>query len=301
MNTRIYEYMLAVAEQKNITKAAEQCFVSQPALTQHIKKLESQFGFPLFEKNGKNLVPTRQGEIFLTTARRMLQIEKETLTSIENLKKTTPQCYRIFTDISMRNLLIEQIWPKFQSYYPNLKLSLLSGSGDDAWEYLGNKIVDIAIFPFHGSIPSGMDCVSIEKSEYMLLLPASHPAVPLFSEYGTDLQKLSGETFILNQSYTFFNSLQQKILDYYHILPGKTLYSHSMSSIPNMVGSGLGVSFFPANLLPLVQTNCVPFSFTPTWFFQYVVAYRKSRGLNECDSLLAQFFIQHHSKFQNLF
>lgn len=86
MNTRIYEYILAAAEQKNITKAAELCYISQPALTQHIKKLEKQLEITLFEKSGNALVPTRQGEIFLTTARRMLQIEQETLQRIEQLK-----------------------------------------------------------------------------------------------------------------------------------------------------------------------------------------------------------------------
>ena len=51
MNTRIYEYLLAVAEYKNISQAARSCFISQPALTQHIKKLERQLGTPLFEKS----------------------------------------------------------------------------------------------------------------------------------------------------------------------------------------------------------------------------------------------------------
>lgn len=53
MNTRIYEYLMAVAEYKNISQAAQQCFISQPALTQHIKKLEKQLGTPVFEKKRK--------------------------------------------------------------------------------------------------------------------------------------------------------------------------------------------------------------------------------------------------------
>ncbi len=90
MNTKIYEYMIAVAEQKNITNAAKQCYVSQPALSQHIKNLESQLGVTLFEKTKGAVIPTRQGEVFLTTARRMLQIEQETLKRIEQLKLNLP-------------------------------------------------------------------------------------------------------------------------------------------------------------------------------------------------------------------
>lgn len=210
MNTQIFKYIIAVAEYKNITKAAKQCFISQPALTQHIKKLEQQFGFSLFEKKGKYLLPTRQGELFLTTAHRMLRIEQETLIRIETLKKDTPQCYRVFTDISMRKLLLEQIWPTFQAYYPDLKLSLICGSSDDAWEHLSNQTVDIGIYPFHGLVPPNIDYISIEKSEYILLMPLNHPAVPLFTKNNIDFQSISQDTFILNPNYTFFNDLQMK-------------------------------------------------------------------------------------------
>lgn len=127
MNTRIYEYLLTVAEHKNISQAAMSCFISQPALTQHIKKLEGQLGAPLFERKNHELIPTTQGEIFLTTARRMLKIEQETLSHIEELRQNTPVTYRIFVDIEMRNLLIEQILPKFLTIYPGLKPTLISG------------------------------------------------------------------------------------------------------------------------------------------------------------------------------
>lgn len=64
MNTRIYEYLLAVAEYKNISQAARSCFISQPALTQHIKKLERQLGTPLFEKRAVNWFPPLRGRSF---------------------------------------------------------------------------------------------------------------------------------------------------------------------------------------------------------------------------------------------
>ena len=125
--------------------------------------------------------------------------------------------------------------------------------------------------------------------------------MPLFSDHGVDLQQLKGETFILDQAYTFFNGLQQKILDYYQVSPGRILYCHSMSSIPRMVADGCGISFFPANLLPLAQTQCASFSLTPAWRFQYAVVYQKARGLNAYDGLLAQLFMEHYEQFRGGF
>lgn len=64
MNTRIYEYLMAVAEYKNISQAAQQCFISQPALTQHIKKLEKQLGTPVFEKKESIWFPPGRAKSF---------------------------------------------------------------------------------------------------------------------------------------------------------------------------------------------------------------------------------------------
>ena len=50
MNIRDFEYLVALDEQKNFIKASEKCFVSQPALSQQVKKIEDQLGFCIFER-----------------------------------------------------------------------------------------------------------------------------------------------------------------------------------------------------------------------------------------------------------
>lgn len=297
MNIRIYEYIIAVAEQKNITRAAEKCYISQPALTQQIKKLEKEFGFALFKKEGKNLIPTAQGEIFLTTARRILQVERETMQRIEELKQSTPKTYRIFADISIRNILIEQIWPKFQQSYPEIKLQILSGDIEQAWEYLEKHLTDVGVFPFQGNCPSTVECICIEQSEFLLVMPQDHPAVPEFLAHGIQPDFLQNETFILNQEFSFFSSVQQKIMDSFHFKPSQVLHSHSMKAILQMVEIGKGVSLFPAFLLPLVPPSCITFSFQPSWNFQYVAAYPKTRRLNVYDELLVSLLTRHYDQF----
>lgn len=299
MNTRIYEYLLTVAEHKNISQAAMSCFISQPALTQHIKKLEGQLRAPLFERKNHELIPTTQGEIFLTTARRMLKIEQETLSHIEELRQNTPVTYRIFVDIEMRNLLIEQILPKFLTIYPGLKPTLISGDIHTAWDFLNSHSVDVGIFPLHGKYPPTIDCVSIQHSEYILLLPPHHPAAEHFSVHGVDMQLLQKETFILNQEFSSFHDLQWQILNYHHFKPAKILHTHSMQATVQMVLNGQGVSFFPNTIMPFLPTTCKACSFNPPWHFQYVVAYAKSRGLNMYHTQLANMLIEHYGQFRS--
>lgn len=297
MNTKIYEYLIAVAEQKNITRAAEQYFITQPALTQHIKKLESEYNFTLFKKKGTELIPSRQGEVFLTTAQRMLQIEKETYAKIELCKKVANQTYRVFVDIHMRNVFIDRIWPQFLEQNPDVKLSLISGDTNSALEYINNQLIDVGIFPMYGAFPSGIDHIPIDQNEYLLVLPSSHPKIEQFSNHKIDFQLLKDETFILNQSFSLFSSMQHQILERYGITPKRTLNAHAMQSIVRMVSNGQGVSFLPDVIVQLVNHECASFSLDPPWYFHHVVAYHKSQGLTDHHALLANLFIKHYQQF----
>lgn len=73
MNTRDLEYIVAVAELKNFSKAADQCYVSQPALSNQIRKLEDFLGVKIFERTNKKVLVTQTGELVVEQARKILQ------------------------------------------------------------------------------------------------------------------------------------------------------------------------------------------------------------------------------------
>src|SRR5258706_6632767 len=73
MELRQLRYFVAVAEEKNITRAAEKIFLSQPALSRQIKALEDEFGQLLLERSAHSFRLTPVGEIFLPKARELIQ------------------------------------------------------------------------------------------------------------------------------------------------------------------------------------------------------------------------------------
>ena len=86
MTTKVYEYMLAIQREGNISKAAEKCYISQPALSQHVKILEKKLNCTLFRQENGRMIPTRAGEIFLITADRIVQTEQETRQKLDALR-----------------------------------------------------------------------------------------------------------------------------------------------------------------------------------------------------------------------
>ena len=87
MDTNVFHYCLEVEESKNITLAAKHLFISQPALSKQLSKLEKELGFQLFDRARSPITVTPQGEIFLEFAHRYVDMERELL---ESLRQFSP-------------------------------------------------------------------------------------------------------------------------------------------------------------------------------------------------------------------
>ena len=88
MDTKQIEYILKIAEENNITKAAEKLFLTQSALNQQLLKLEKELGTPLFHRSRTNWRPTKAGEVYLQNARQILRLKKDTYSQIRDIANT---------------------------------------------------------------------------------------------------------------------------------------------------------------------------------------------------------------------
>ena len=83
MDSRQLEYVIAIAEEKNLLHAAEKLFVSSSALSQALSKLESSIGTPLFSRTKAGLIPTETGLLYIDMAYDILHRERKTLKLIQ--------------------------------------------------------------------------------------------------------------------------------------------------------------------------------------------------------------------------
>ena len=87
MDRREIEYVIVIAQEKTLSKAADRLFVSQPALSRFLLKLEDELGLPLFERRKRQLIPTYAGELYLATARSILQLQQKLEKELADLKR----------------------------------------------------------------------------------------------------------------------------------------------------------------------------------------------------------------------
>ena len=88
MDLKQVEYMIRIAEENNITRAAEKLFLTQSALNQQLLKLEKELGTPLFHRSRTNWRLTEAGEVYIRSAKELLRIKKDTYNQIRDIAET---------------------------------------------------------------------------------------------------------------------------------------------------------------------------------------------------------------------
>lgn len=122
MELRHIRYFVAVAEEMNFSRAAGRIYLSQPALSQQIRKLETELGVSLFVRNGSGIELTEAGKVFLEGSRRILvQVEQTTRASRE-AGGAEERYLRVGFPEYANHTHVARILEKFQRLYPNIEM-----------------------------------------------------------------------------------------------------------------------------------------------------------------------------------
>ena len=144
MNTDYYRVFLAVARLRSLTRAAEELFTSQPAITRTIKNLENELGTKLFSRSKKGVALTREGQILyehVESAFNLLEKGEREIASSTSLSKGSVS---IGTTITALDEFLFDFIEAFRKSYPGIRLKLNTQSSDKTISALRQGIVDIA-------------------------------------------------------------------------------------------------------------------------------------------------------------
>ncbi len=147
MDDRQLRYLLAVSEARSVTKAAEQLYISQSALSHYIKNAELELGVPIFDRSTSPISLTYAGELYIESAKRILQ-ETETLEKkIKDINHNMTGRIRIGFPRDRASYLCPYIIPEFRELYPNMTVIVYTDGGKELLNGLREGKVDFAILP----------------------------------------------------------------------------------------------------------------------------------------------------------
>lgn len=182
MNFLNLYYFLTAAEELNFTRAAKRLFISQQSLSNHIAKLEKEYGVTLFDR-GVPMTLTAAGEVLLETAREVTDMMGQCEQRMQDIKDFRKGKLSIGIPVTRGTIMLPQLFAAFHQMYPQMRLEIFEGSSSsEVDQALYDGKVDLAI---GYALPDDPGVISTPLYEERLILLAPNR---LLSDYFTASQ-----------------------------------------------------------------------------------------------------------------
>lgn len=243
-NLELYKVFYFVSIEKNLTKAAQRLFISQPAITQSIKKLEEQMGYSLFyrTKHGMNL--TEAGTILYNH----LQIPMECILQAKQKLKDEIEEENCIIRIGAGNTLFKNnvIEPlkKFKKKYPNVIIEVLDGSTKELFQQIENNLLDILLINLPTMYNTNYPVQIIEKVQDAFIASKD---LKEYQDKCFSFQELNELPLVLQKSSSSSKRFLEKLCKKYNteLKPSYELLTYSL--VLDFVKAGLAVGFINKN------------------------------------------------------
>ena len=163
------ETFLCVAEAGSFNKAAEQLYISPPAVIKQINLLEDSLGLRLFVRTPRGLALTKAGQSLYQDAKYIIQYCKDSVTRAKNAMQECENLIRIGTSPMTPSQVLVDLWPRAQVYCPDTKFQLIpfENTPENAREILANlgQNIDVVAGIFDETMLNLRQCAGLEISK----------------------------------------------------------------------------------------------------------------------------------------
>ena len=244
MNLYHLRVFQTVAEHEHITRASEELFLSQPAVTKIIQHLEQETGLELIERHGRRIVLTHAGKVLHNYARRLFALEREMEDALATLQEVELGEIKLAANTTTGVYFLPPIVARFRARYPQVVLSITILNSHEIIEQTLNWILDFGLVEGDPStFPTPLQAQAFAKDELVLVVAPGH--------HWSAMQELKpemlreGELLLREQGSGIRESIEQALLQHgVHISPLLTLPDNE--AIKQMAMSGVGAAILSA-------------------------------------------------------
>jgi LysR family hydrogen peroxide-inducible transcriptional activator len=242
MNLRDLEYFVAVADQRHFGRAAEACHVSQPTLSMQIKKLESELGVELLERNPRGVTLTAAGDRILERARLVLREADDIVGLAREMSDPATASLRIGLFPTLGPYLLPHVVPGIHRAFPRLELLLAEAKTEEIADQLDRGELDAGVLALPIDDQSLEHTVLFEE-DFVLAVPADHELAG--SRGPVPIWALADQSVLLLED---GHCLREQALDVCHLAGAREragFRSTSLETMRQMVAAGVGITLLP--------------------------------------------------------
>jgi LysR family transcriptional regulator, regulator for metE and metH len=260
----------ALAENSTMTRAAEKLYISQSALSQQLKDIETKLGIDLFFRTRKRMIITEAGKQLQRTAIEVIEAIDLAERTISRKMKGEKGELKVGTQCIFCYKWLPQVLQQFHAKFPNIEIEV--GNSSDLLEELESKRYDLII---SGAISPDETLTSVPlfKDQLVCIMNEDHPLASCSFIQLDDF----GKNNLISHSDKSRNRFYQQILKPKCIEPKKVMNVGAPQAIVEMVAAGFGISIFPRwaladtiKTLRLVARPITSRGFPLTWHAVYL-------------------------------
>ncbi|KXS32222.1 MAG: Transcriptional regulator, LysR family [Candidatus Gallionella acididurans] len=278
-----------VANHLNYSRAAEELYLSQPAVSMQIKQLETSIGLPLFEQMGKKVFLTEAGRELFHYARSIAQQLAEMEAVFDEMKGLGKGKFTLSV-VNTANYFTPKLLARFCQRHPSINVILQVANRDAVLKQLADNSTDLAIL---GQPPDGLD-LSAElflDNPLVVIAPPGHPLVNLKR---VKFDRLAEETFLSREQGSGTRSAMERVFEQHKIQPRISMEMETNEAIKQAVQAGMGLGILSLHSIELeletgrlAMLNVENFPLLRHWF----VAHRSNKRLSSAALAFKDFLV----------
>ncbi len=249
MELRQLTYFLAAAQTQNFRKAAELCFVAQPALSRQIAALESELGLELFQRTRQRVILTLAGKEFALYARQALERLQQGQQAMAGILDAQEGTVLLGCIEPLATAFLASYIHMFRQLHPRIRLSIRVSRTDEVMNMVEQAEIDLGLI-FHPTTVQREILVVQElfRQPLHVLLSETHP---LLNEHraGLALTQLLTEPLILPHPTSRLRRIIDQTLTQHGLHCQPTIEIDSMAGLQELVRQGCGITLLPTALL----------------------------------------------------
>lgn len=243
MEFKDISYIIAICEHKNISQAARSLFISQPALSQQLQKIEAKLGKPLFVRSGHTMMPTAACRIITEQGHKLLAEREMMLRAVKQLQESSEEKISFGMSPFYARHLLPGIMQYMHKNSPQHTLTFADRGNSVAQEQavLEGKL-DCCLMPMHPANPD-LEYLPVGLEEIFLAVPYDHPLANLNPpDNAIDIALTKDEPYILHRDIDKIAALQDKLFADAGFTPHAVHTATGWDMIISFVRCGMGLS-----------------------------------------------------------
>lgn len=241
------DYVLAVAEERNLRRAAARLYISQPALTAYLNKLEQHLGTKIFDRNVTPIQITEAGTLYITKMKELQKSEALLRMTLRDMG-TERRTFRLGMGMTRGTQWLPALIPTFQKMHPDVSVQIQGGGLKDLEFGVIDGSIDVAFGAMTSAFPD-IIYKDLRKEWIYCVIPRSFACAKQFSPNEAtiyhpaviSIDQIEQETFLMPSPANGFFQYMERIMSQYGLHPSNSISMTNMDTAYHLAAKGCGI------------------------------------------------------------